>query len=66
MEEIKKKYEKKKKEQEIYNSKIIKEIKNKIYNILYEDNIKKHDNSKNSSIDNKKIRRKKAISMNKK
>ena len=66
MEEIKKKYEKKKKEQEIYNSKIIKEIKNKIYNILYEDDIKKHNNNRNCSTDNKKIRRKKAISMNKK
>ena len=65
IEEIKKIYEKKRKEQEIYNEKKIKEIKNKIYNILYDDN-KRSDNNRNSSIDNKKLKRKKAISMNKK
>ena len=65
IEEIKKKYEKMRKDQENKNCKLIKEIKDKIYNILYEDK-KKKDNDKNSSIDNKKIRRKKAISMNKK
>ena len=65
IEEIKKKYEKMRKDQENKNCKLIKEIKDKIYNILYEDR-KKKDNDKNSSIDNKKIRRKKAISMNKK
>ncbi len=65
IEEIKKTYDKKRKEQEIINSKIIKDIKKKIYDILYEDN-KKKENNKNLSIDNKKERRKKAISMNKK
>ena len=65
MDEIKKIYEKKRKELEEKNAKTIKEIKNKIFAILYDD-IKKNDNNKNSSIDNKKVRRKKAISMNKK
>ena len=65
MDEIKKNYEKKRNEQEMKNAKTIKEIKNKIFAILYDD-IKKNDNNKNSSIDNKKVRRKKAISMNKK
>ena len=62
LEEIKKKYEKLRKEQEIKNTKLIREIKYKIYDILFEDR-KKRDNDKNSSIDNKKIRRKKSISM---
>ena len=65
MDEIKKKYEKKRKEKEVKNTKMIKEIKNKLFTILYDD-IKKNANNKNSSIDNKNIRRKKAISMNKK
>ena len=65
IEEIKKTYEKKRKDQEMINSKMIKDIKNKIYAILYEDS-KKKDNNKDNFIDNKKSRRKKAISMNKK
>ena len=65
MEENKKIYEKKRKEQETKYEKAIKEVKNKIFAILYDD-IKKNDKNKNKSIDNKKVRRKKAISMNKK
>jgi len=67
IEEIKKIYDTKRKEQEITNSKMIKEIKKKIYDILYEDkDNKKNENNKNVSTDNKKEKRKKAISMNKK
>lgn len=66
IEEIKKIYEKKRKEQENSNANLIKEMKKKIYLILYEDENKKNNNNKDDSIDNKKLRKKKAISMNKK
>ena len=71
IEEIKKIYEKKRKDQETKNEDMIKEIKKKIYLILYEDENKKNENKKNdnnkdNSIDNKNLKRKKTISMNKK
>ena len=64
IDEVKKLYEKKRQEQDISNSNILKEIKKKIYNILYEEN-KKNEN-KNSTNDNKSLRKKKAVSMGRK
>ena len=66
IEEIKKIYEKKRQEQDISNSNILKEIKKKIYNILYEENKKNENKNKNCTNDNKSLRKKKAVSMGRK
>ena len=63
IEEVKKIYEKKRQEQEISNSNMVKEIKKKIFDILYEG--EKKPEKKNISAD-KKSRKKKAISTGKK
>ena len=63
IEEVKKVYEKKRQEQEISNSNMVKEIKKKIFDILYEG--EKKPEKKNVSTD-KKSRKKKAISTGKK
>ena len=65
IEEVKKSYEKKRQEQEIFNKKYINDIKKKIYNLLYDKNdgdvIQKNKNEKNISFNNKKEGNKKII-----
>ena len=65
IEEVKKSYEKKRQEQEIFNKKYINDIKKKIYNLLYDKNdsdiIQKNKNEKNISFNNKEEGNKKII-----
>ena len=65
IEEVKKSYEKKRQEQEIFNKKYINDIKKKIYNLLYDKNdndiIQKNKNEKNISYNNKEEGNKKII-----
>ena len=65
IEEVKKSYEKKRQEQEIFNKKYINDIKKKIYNLLYDKNdndiIQKNKNEKNISYNNKEEENKKII-----
>jgi len=65
IEEVKKSYEKKRQEQEIFNKKYINDIKKKIYNLLYDKNdndiIQKNKNEKNISFNNKEEGKKKII-----
>ena len=65
IEEVKKSYEKKRQEQEIFNKKSINDIKKKIYSLLYDKNdsdiIQKNKNEKNISFNNKEEGNKKII-----
>ena len=65
IEEVKKSYEKKRQEQDIFNKKYINDIKKKIYNLLYDKNdsdiIQKNKNEKNISFNNKEEGNKKII-----
>lgn len=65
IEEVKKSYEKKRQEQEIFNKKYINDIKKKIYNLLYDKNdndiIQKNKNEKNISFNNKEEGNKKIV-----
>ena len=65
IEEVKKSYEKKRQEQEIFNKKYINDIKKKIYNLLYDKNdsdiIQKNKNEKNVGYNNKEEGSKKII-----
>ena len=65
IEEVKKSYEKKRQEQEMFNKKYINDIKKKIYNLLYDKNdndiIQKNKNEKNISFNNKEEGNKKII-----